>query len=77
MAGGINMSNQGNSAIRELLETLDPGTDVNEVFVNGAEESADYFASFDSDSNLAYFVQNDGDLLVADARRIDMIEIDT
>lgn len=69
--------NNRTTAIRELLKTLDPGTDVNEVFVNGVSEPADYFASFDSDSNLAYFVQNDGDLLVADARRIDMIEIDT
>lgn len=69
--------NSRTTAIHELLRTLDPGTDVNEVFVNGASEPADYFASFDSDSNLAYFVQDDGDLLVADAKRIDMIEIDT
>ncbi|WP_017187573.1 hypothetical protein [Alkalibacillus haloalkaliphilus] len=65
------------SAVCRLLRTLDPGTPVNEVFVNGESEPADYFASLDSDSNLAYFVQNDGDLLVADCNRIDMIEIDT
>lgn len=70
-------SNNSNGAIQRLLRTLDPGTEVNEVFVNGVSEPADYFASLDSDSNLAYFVQDDGDLLVADSRRIDMIEINT
>lgn len=67
-------SNSG--AIERLLRRLDPGTDVNEVFVNGTSEPADYFVTLDSDSNLAYFVQDDGDLLIADSRRIDMIEID-
>ncbi|WP_411953272.1 hypothetical protein ACKXGF_07980 [Alkalibacillus sp. S2W] len=71
------MSQNRQSAVCQLLETLNPGTPVNEVFVNGESEPAQYFASLDSDSNLAYFVQDDDDLLVADCNRIDMIEIDT
>lgn len=50
------MSGNNVTGILELLRTLNPGTDVNEVFVNGVSERADYFASFDSDSNLAYFL---------------------
>lgn len=63
------------SSLIHVLKKLNPGTRVNEVFVNGVSESARYFAALDLDLNLAYFVQNDGDLLIVDSRRIDMIEL--
>ncbi|MET3682266.1 hypothetical protein ABID56_000345 [Alkalibacillus flavidus] len=69
--------NQNGTPVCDLLATLNPGTPVNEVFVNGESEPADYFASVDLNTNLAYFVQEDDDLLIADCHKIDMIEIET
>ncbi|EMA6343177.1 hypothetical protein ACO11K_002815 [Bacillus cytotoxicus] len=67
-----NRSNRG--PIFELLSGLNPGTDVEDVFINGLEEAVDAFASFDRRSGLATFSKGNGEILVVDYRRIDAIE---
>ncbi|OZM56115.1 hypothetical protein CIB95_13480 [Lottiidibacillus patelloidae] len=70
------MSNN-NSAIMRILANLNPGTAVNEIFMQGSSEPVRNFASFDPSTRIATFVQADGDLVVVDANRLDAIEINT
>ncbi|OZM56114.1 hypothetical protein CIB95_13475 [Lottiidibacillus patelloidae] len=65
------------SAMCQLLSTLNPGTKVNEIFMQGSSEQVAHFASYDARTRLATFVQQDGDLLVVDANRIDGVELNT
>ncbi|MGI8363327.1 hypothetical protein [Bacillus cereus] len=60
--------------IYELLANLNPGTDVEDVFINGLEEAVDSFAAFDRRTGLATFAKNNGEILVVDYRKIDAIE---
>ena len=60
--------------IFELLSRLNPGTDVEDVFINGHEESVDSFAAFNPTSGLATFAKANGEILVVDYTRIDAIE---
>lgn len=68
------MSEENRGPIFHLLSTLNPGTDVEDVFINGREESVDAFASFNSRTGLATFSKGNGEILVVDYRRIDAIE---
>lgn len=74
MEGGESMSQQNGGPIFELLSTLTPGTSVEDVFINGKEESVKAFASFNATTGLATFAKSHGDVLVVDYRRIDAIE---
>ena len=67
-----NYNNRG--AIFQLLLRLNPGADVEDVFINGLEEAVESFASFNPQSGLAIFVKENGDILAVDYRRIDAIE---
>lgn len=70
------MSGQNNGPIYTLLSALNPGTSVEDVFINGREESVDTFASFNPTTGLATFAKSNGDILVVDYRRIDALEFD-
>ncbi|QHS21886.1 hypothetical protein GWK91_02545 [Virgibacillus sp. MSP4-1] len=52
----------GNNPFCDLLENLDPNTDVENVFANGNNINVESFVNIDSDSGLAYF--NNGDSVV-------------
>lgn len=67
-----NFNNRG--AIFQLLLRLNPGADVEDVFINGIEEAVESFASFNPQSGLAIFVKENGDILAVDYRRIDALE---
>ncbi|MCY8233788.1 hypothetical protein [Priestia endophytica] len=58
----------------DLLKTLNPGTDIEDVFINGKEEDVDAFASFDPQTGLVTFSKCNGEILVVDFRRIDALE---
>ena len=62
--------------IFDLLSTLSPGIDVEAVFINGKEVKVKSFANFNQTTGLAYFVKNNGKVLVVDYTRIDAIEFD-
>ena len=62
-----------NGSICDLLATLHPQTPVNAVVVNGEVIPATSFVAFDSDSNLAYFL-NGTNISVYDCRSIDMVQ---
>ena len=68
------MSQQYGGPIFQLLSTLNPGTSVEDVFMNGKEESVEAFCSFDAATGLATFSKSNGDVLVVDYRRIDALE---
>lgn len=68
------MSQQNGGPIFQLLSTLNPGKSVEDVFINGREESVDAFASFNAATGLATFAKSNGDILVVDYRRIDALE---
>jgi hypothetical protein len=63
-----------NTGLVQLLANLDPGTKVEDVFINGKEESVKAFTAFSFATGLATFVKKNGDVLVVDAHRIDAIE---
>lgn len=60
--------------IFQLLASLNPGTDVEDVFINGLEEAVDAFAAFNPATGLATFSKGNGEILVVDYRKIDAIE---
>ncbi|TQR19732.1 hypothetical protein [Psychrobacillus vulpis] len=70
----MNKKEDHKGGIFHLLSTLNPGTDVEDVFINGREESVDSFATFNPFTGLAYFSKNNGEILVVDFRKIDAIE---
>ena len=70
------MSEENRGPIFQLLCRLNPGTDVDRIFINGRRESVESFTSFDSARGLVTFTQKNGETLVVDYRRIDAIKFD-
>jgi hypothetical protein len=68
--------NSGNNSnnICQLLSTLPPGYPVSEVVVDGFSESVNAFVTLDQNTNLAYFSEVGGGLVVADCRRISLVD---
>jgi hypothetical protein len=66
--------NNNTQSICELLGTLPPGYPVSEVVVDGFSESVNAFITLDQNTNLAYFSEVGGGLVVADCRRISLID---
>lgn len=68
--------NSGNSSnsICQLLSTLPPGYPVSEIVVDGFSESVSAFVTLDQNTNLAYFTETGGGLVVADCRRISLVD---
>lgn len=65
---------ENNGPIFDLLLNLNPGTDVEDVFINGLEEAVDAFAAFNPITGLATFSKGNGEILVVDYRKIDALE---
>lgn len=57
-----------------LLATLTINQRVDEIVVDGFSEAVFRFLNLDEDSNLAYFSSVDGGLVVADCRRISLVD---
>ena len=72
--GGESMVQQIGDPILQLLSSLNPGANVDRVFINGKVESVDAFASFDIATGLATFVKNNGEILMVDYTRIDALK---
>lgn len=70
----VNICEQTGGPMFHLLSTLNPGTSVDRVFINGKRETVDAFASFGTATGLATFVKNNGDVLVVDYHRIDALK---
>jgi len=49
---------------------------VEDVFLNGKEESVKNFASFNAATGLTTFTKSNGDILVVNSQRIDALEFD-
>lgn len=69
-----NTDRNNRGPIFQLLVNLDPGKRVEDVFINGKEESVRSFASFNPATGLATFTKNNGDVLVVNYERIDALE---
>lgn len=68
-------SNYNNSNnIYRLLANLPPQYPVDEIVVDGFSESVNAFIAFDRSTNLAYFTEAAGGLVVADSRQISLID---
>lgn len=69
------MSNtNSNENICNLLANLPPQYPVNEIVVDGFSESVNAFITLDETTNLAYFTEDGGGLVVADCRRISEVD---
>lgn len=68
------MSKESRGPIFQLLANLNPGKRVEDVFINGKEESVHAFSSFNTATGLATFSKGNGDILVVDYTKIDAIE---
>jgi len=66
--------NQRREGICGLLAALSPNQRVDEIVVDGFSESVFRFLSFEEDTHLAYFREEDGGLVVADCRRISLVD---
>lgn len=62
--------------IFELLSTLNPGSDVDAVFIHGKEVKVKSFANFNATSGLAFFVRHNSKVLAVNYTSIDAIEFD-
>lgn len=60
--------------ICELLASLPPQYPVDEIVVDGFSETVNAFVTLDESTNLAYFTEMGGGLVVADCRQISEIE---
>ena len=69
-----NCTNNKNNNICDLLSSFPPQYPVESIVVDGFEEDVNAFVSFDRNSNLAYFTEPGGGLVVADCRRISQID---
>lgn len=63
-----------NENICDLLATLPPNYPVDEIVVDGFSESVARFISFNAETNLAYFREEGGGLVVADCTRISLVD---
>ncbi|MER2172516.1 MAG: hypothetical protein ABS938_18005 [Psychrobacillus psychrodurans] len=68
------MNQRREDGICGLLATLSPNQRVNEIVVDGFSESVFRFINFEEDTHLAYFREELGGLVVADCRRISLID---
>ncbi|PEK99093.1 hypothetical protein [Bacillus sp. AFS017336] len=62
-------------SICEFLSTLPPQYPINEIIVDGVSESVNFFITFDSSTNLAYFSSVSGGLVIVDCRRISQVAV--
>ena len=69
-----NCNSNGETNICELLANLPPQYPVDEIVVDGFSESVNAFVTLDETTNLAYFTEDTGGLVVADCRRISEID---
>ena len=69
-----NCNSDGDNNICELLASLPPQYPVDEIVVDGFSESVNAFVFLDESTNLAYFTEDTGGLVVADCRRISEID---
>jgi hypothetical protein len=60
-------------SICEILADLQPQTPVSEIVVDGSTESVNTFIVLDQKTNLAYFLEVGGGLVIVDCRRISLI----
>ena len=63
-----------NDGICALLANLPPQYPVSEIVVDGFNEDVNAFIALDRDSDLAYFSEDTGGLVVADCRQISLID---
>lgn len=63
-----------NENICNLLANLPPQYPVDEIVVDGFSESVNAFIALDETTNLAYFTEDTGGLVVADCRRISEVD---
>ncbi len=63
-----------NNPICDLLSTLPPQYPVESIVVDGFEEDVNAFVTLNRNTNLAYFTEPGGGLVVADCRRISEID---
>ena len=66
--------NNRSDGICGLLENLPPNYRVNEIVVDGFNEDVFRFVALDERTHLAYFTEEGGGLVVADCRRISLID---
>lgn len=66
--------NNRRDGICGLLENLPPNYRVDEIVVDGLSTTVFRFISFDERTDLAYFRETGGALVVADCREISLIE---
>ncbi len=69
-----NNNNNNNNGICALLSTLPPQYPVESIVVDGFEEDVNAFVTLNRNTNLAYFTEPGGGLVVADCRRISEID---
>jgi hypothetical protein len=67
-------NHNNNNDICRLLGTLPPQYPVESIVVDGFEEDVNAFVNLEEDTNLAYFTEPGGGLVVADCRRISQID---
>ncbi|GEL76368.1 hypothetical protein [Tenuibacillus multivorans] len=62
-------------SICELLENIPPGTQIEEIMVNGEDVSkVEELMEFDPLTGLVYFTNSSNNTFVANCQKIDMIE---
>ena len=67
-------NNNRNNDICDLLASLPPQYPVESIVVDGFEEDVNAFVNLNRDTNLAFFTEDGGGLVVADCRRITLID---
>lgn len=66
--------NIDNNGICDLLATLPPQYPVESIVVEGFDEDVNAFVTLNRFTNLAYFTEGSGGLVVADCRKISLID---
>lgn len=69
-----NNSNRRTDGICELLAQLPPQFPVEAIVADGFNEDVTAFVTLNEDTHLAYFTEIGGGLVVADCRRISLID---
>jgi hypothetical protein len=67
-------SSKRNRDICRLLASLPPQYPVESIVVDGFEEDVNAFVTLNEDTDLAYFTEPGGGLVVANCRRISLID---
>lgn len=63
-----------NETICDLLETLPTGYPLQAIIVDGNRLEVTRFVNIDAETDLAYFIQANGGLVVADCMRISSVD---